>query len=49
MDFATAGWVPHNDHGFLGLVGPVWQRQGEEGPELAFEAAAKHENLRGVV
>lgn len=48
-DFISAGWTLHDDRGFLGLVGPVWQRPGADGPELAFEAAPKHENLRGVV
>lgn len=49
FDFAAAGWQPHNDRGFLGLVGPIWERPGADGPELAFEADEKHENLRGVV
>lgn len=48
-DFAAHGWERHDDRGFLGIVGPVWRRQGLEGPELAFQATEKHENLRGVV
>lgn len=49
FDFAARGWRLHDDRGFLGLVGPVWERPGEDGPELAFQASEKHENLRGVV
>lgn len=49
FDFAAQGWTLHDDKGFLGLVGPVWERGGPDGPELAFQATEKHENLRGVV
>jgi acyl-coenzyme A thioesterase PaaI-like protein len=49
FDFAGNGWTPHDDRGFLGLVGPVWERAGPNGPELSFQASEKHENLRGVV
>lgn len=49
FDFADHGWKPHDDRGFLGLVGPIWERAGPDGPELAFLASEKHENLRGVV
>lgn len=48
-DFAAEGWTSHDERGFLGLVGPVWQRLGPNGLELAFQASEKHENLRGVV
>lgn len=49
FDFVAEGWTLHDDRGFLGLVGPVWERPGPDGPELAFQATEKHENLRGVV
>ena len=49
FDFAGHGWRPHDDRGFLGTVGPIWERTGPEGPELAFQPSEKHENLRGVV
>src|SRR3546814_4172544 len=37
------------DDGFLGHVGPIWERVDEEGVTLAFQATQKHANLRGVV
>ncbi len=49
FDFAAEGWTLHDERGFLGLVGPVWERRGHDGPDLAFQASEKHENLRGVV
>ena len=49
FDFRGEGWVPHDDRGFLGLVGPIWERPGRHGPERAFQASEQHENLRGVV
>lgn len=49
FDPASLGWQEIIDTGFLGLVGPVWQRKEEDGLALAFMAAAKHRNRRGVV
>lgn len=43
------GWQEIIDTGFVGLVGPVWQRKEEDGLALAVMAAAKHRNRRGVV
>jgi acyl-coenzyme A thioesterase PaaI-like protein len=48
-DFVANGWAVHDSQGFIGLVGPVWQRSGPEGLMLAFQADEKHRNLRGVV
>ena len=48
-DFAANGWRLHDTKGFLGLVGPVWERIEEDGPVLAFQAEDKHRNLRDVV
>ena len=49
FDPAAAGWETHQDDGFLGLVGPIWQRPHGEGLRFAFLAEPKHHNLRGVV
>lgn len=49
FDPALLGWEEIEDTGFLGLVGPVWQRREGESLALAFVAAAKHRNRRGVV
>ena len=49
FDPAAAGWEPDVDHGFLGLVGPIWQRQSGDGYRYAFMAEPKHHNRRGVV
>ena len=49
MDFSVDGWHRHQDEGFIGLIGPFWERTTEKGPILAFKAEEKHRNLRGVV
>ena len=49
FDFAAEGWEPHADEGFLRHVGPIWERTTDSGLMLAFQAEAKHANLRGVV
>ncbi len=50
FDPAAHGWEPYEDEGFIGLVGPLWQRPGDDGwPVFAFLAAPKHHNRRGVV
>ncbi len=46
---AAAGWTPYSDEGFIGLVGPFWQRPHGDGFHYAFLAEPKHHNLRGVV
>ncbi|AZQ68330.1 PaaI family thioesterase [Silicimonas algicola] len=49
FDFAAHGWKLHDQEGFLGLIGPVWEREEDLGPALAFQAGEKHRNKRGVV
>jgi hypothetical protein len=49
FDPAAQGWQAYTDDGFIGLVGPLWQRARGEGMEYAFLAAPKHHNRRGVV
>ena len=53
FDPAAAGWESYDADGFIGLVGPFWQRPKKsdkgEGFEYAFMAERKHHNRRGVV
>lgn len=49
FDFAANGWKINDHAGFIGLVGPFWERWKGDGPIFAFQAQEKHENLRGVV
>jgi acyl-coenzyme A thioesterase PaaI-like protein len=49
FDPAGAGWERDVDEGFLGLVGPVWQRPDGEVFRYGFMAEHKHHNRRGVV
>ena len=52
FDPAAHGWEEFKRDGFISLVGPVWSKPGtspEEAPKLAFLAAPKHHNRRGVV
>jgi acyl-coenzyme A thioesterase PaaI-like protein len=49
FDPAAAGWEPYTDEGFIGLVGPLWQRPAGRGTAFAFLAQPKHHNRRGVV
>ncbi len=39
----------HDDEGFIGLVGPLWERWDGDTLVLAFTAEGKHANQRGVV
>jgi acyl-coenzyme A thioesterase PaaI-like protein len=48
-ELAAEGWRPVKDHGFIGLVGPIYSRKHEDGLEFGFRAQAKHANLRNVV
>lgn len=43
------GWRLHDADGFIGLVGPVWERWEGNALVLAFTAENKHANQRGVV
>jgi acyl-coenzyme A thioesterase PaaI-like protein len=51
FDPAAAGWEPYgeDDDGFIGLIGPYWQRKSGDGYVYAFLAEHKHHNRRGVV
>ena len=49
FDPAAAGWEPYSDDGFIGLIGPLWQKPAGEGYRYAFLAEPKHHNRRGVV
>ncbi|MGY6249460.1 PaaI family thioesterase [Bosea thiooxidans] len=48
LDPAAEGWEPYVDDGFIGLVGPFWQRRRDEILEFGFVSQPKHENRRGV-
>jgi acyl-coenzyme A thioesterase PaaI-like protein len=51
FDPTAHGWEPYglDDHGFIGLVGPWWQRANCDSFDYAFLAEDKHHNRRGVV
>lgn len=45
----SLGWSIMDDDGFIGFVGPLWERWTPESPSLAFIAEPKHKNRAGVV
>jgi uncharacterized protein (TIGR00369 family) len=49
FDPAAAGWEPYSDDGFIGLIGPLWQRKAGDSYRYGFRAEPKHHNRRGVV
>jgi acyl-coenzyme A thioesterase PaaI-like protein len=49
FDPAAAGWEPYGDEGFIGLIGPFWERRDGDTHRYAFLAEKKHHNRRGVV
>lgn len=49
FDPRAAGWTHHQDDGFLGLVGPIWEIPDGDSFRYAFLAEDKHHNRRGVV
>jgi acyl-coenzyme A thioesterase PaaI-like protein len=50
FDPAAHGWEAYTDEGYIGLIGPFWQRFDDgDTPRYAFLAAKKHHNRRGVV
>jgi acyl-coenzyme A thioesterase PaaI-like protein len=49
FDPASDGWEAILDDGFIGLVGPIWQKPNKSGMRFAFLADVKHRNRRGVV
>lgn len=53
MDIAAQmqaqGWTVITDEGFIGLVGPFFQREIDGRPHFAFPTDRRHHNLRGVL
>lgn len=49
FDPASNGWEPHSDTGFIGLIGPLWQRWDGEHWLMGLVTQPKHHNRRGVV
>lgn len=43
------GWTVIADEGFVGLIGPFFQRQVDGRPYFAFPTDQRHHNLRGVL
>jgi acyl-coenzyme A thioesterase PaaI-like protein len=49
FDPAAEGWEHHADEGFLGLVGPIWQRPDGDSYRYAFLVEDKQRSGRGGV
>lgn len=50
VDLSALGWTPMEDHGFVGLVGPIWRKTTASGrTRYGFSADARHINLLSVV
>jgi acyl-coenzyme A thioesterase PaaI-like protein len=50
FDPAAMGWRKREDDGFIGLVGPMWERIANDGAlRHGFVAEVRHVNLLGVV
>ena len=45
----AAGWRPHSEVPFIGLIGPIWEMPVAEGGRFGFRAQPKHRNRREVV
>jgi len=43
------GWKVIIDEGFIGLIGPFYQKDSDIGPHFAFPTDKRHHNLRGVL
>ena len=43
------GWKIADTTGFLTLIGPLWERIRDDGPEFALLTEDKHHNRRGLV
>lgn len=48
-ELAADGWSRVEDEGFIGLIGPFWQRGQGGDLELALATAEKHRNRSGIV
>lgn len=49
FDPAEDGWSCHSEDGFIGLVGPIWERRDGDIRRFGFLAEQRHANLIGVV
>lgn len=49
FDPAREGWERRSDEGFVGLIGPFWQRRDNDRSALGLLTEPKHHNRRGVV
>ncbi|MEZ0168007.1 PaaI family thioesterase [Microvirga sp. TS319] len=49
FDPAAHGWEALSDDGYIGLVGPIWQKPDGNGMRFAFLADSKHRNRLGIV
>ncbi|TWG92126.1 uncharacterized protein (TIGR00369 family) [Mesorhizobium sp. J18] len=47
QDFLSDGWSIITDDGFVGLVGPFFFREGENGLRFCFPTQQKHSNRNG--
>ncbi len=48
-EMEAQGWSIVTDDGFIGLVGPFFQREIDGKPHFAFPTDKRHHNLRGVL
>jgi acyl-coenzyme A thioesterase PaaI-like protein len=48
-ELTAQGWAKFTDPGFITTAGPFFYRVDEEGPELCFTVADKHENRNGML
>lgn len=50
VDLSALGWSALEDHGFIGLVGPIWRKTFDDGRvRYGFSADTRHTNLLSVV
>lgn len=49
VDMQAEGWNIITDEGFVGLIGPFWQKTTEAGLLFCFPTDSRHHNLRGVL
>jgi uncharacterized protein (TIGR00369 family) len=49
FDPAAAGWERYDADGFIGLVGPFWQKPHGNAYRYGFAVETKHHNRRGVL
>src|ERR1051326_2816116 len=49
FDPAAEGWEAYSDAGFIGLVGPFWQKFDGDKPHFGFVVEPKHHNRRNVL